>query len=209
VKTYVKLLQKYERDLKKKFKKKGLTITVSGPAGSGKSTGAKAIAKALKLRYFYVGEIFRKMAKERKMSLEEFSEKREKEVDLEADKKTLEFAIKGGVVLDGRLTGWVAGDWADVKIYYDTPLEVRAERVAKRDKKSKEEALEDIRKRDEEDNRKYKEIYKIDLFNKSIYDIIIDNSNFSLKDAKSIPVKLVREFLKVKGGKNESNSDKL
>lgn len=198
VKTYIKFLEPFEKEFAKRIKKKGLTITVSGPAGSGKSTGAKAIAKALRLKYVYVGKIFRDIAKRRGLSLEEFSALREKEVDWEADKRTLKLAMKGNVVLDGRLTGWVAGDWADLKIYYECPLEIRAERAAERDKKSKEEALRDIKKRDEEDNKKYKKLYGIDLFDKSIYDLIIDNSKFSLKDAKTIPVKLVKEFLKKK-----------
>ena len=198
VKTYIKFLEPFEKEFAKRIKKKGLTITVSGPACSGKSTGAKAIAKALRLKYVYVGKIFRDIAKRRGLSLEEFSALREKEVDWEADKRTLKLAMKGNVVLDGRLTGWVAGDWADLKIYYECPLEIRAERAAERDKKSKEEALRDIKKRDEEDNKKYKKLYGIDLFDKSIYDLIIDNSKFSLKDAKTIPVKLVKEFLKKK-----------
>ena len=198
VKTYIKFLEPFEKEFAKKIKKKGLTITVSGPAGSGKSTGAKAIAKALRLKYVYVGKIFRDIAKRRGLSLEEFSALREKEVDWEADKRTLKLAMKGNVVLDGRLTGWVAGDWADLKIYYECPLEIRAERAAERDKKSKEEALRDIKKRDEEDNKKYKKLYGIDLFDKSIYDLIIDNSKFSLEDAKTIPVKLVKEFLRKK-----------
>lgn len=196
--TYIKLFKPLEEELKKKIEKKGLTITVDGLSGSGKSTGAKAIAKAFKLKYVYVGEIFRKLAKEKRLSLEEFCAIREKEVDLEADKKTLKLAMKGNVVLDGRLTGWVAGDWADLKIYYDTPLEIRAKRVAKRDKKSEEEALKDLRKRDKEDGKKYKKIYGIDPSDKSIYDLIIDNSNFTLEDAKTIPVKLVKKFLKTK-----------
>ncbi|MEM5790806.1 MAG: cytidylate kinase family protein [Candidatus Aenigmatarchaeota archaeon] len=196
--TYIKFFEPIEEELKKKIKKKGLTITVDGPSGSGKSTGAKAIAKAFNLKYVYVGEIFRKLAKERGLSLEKFCAKREKEVDLEADKRTLKLAMKGNVVLDGRITGWVAGDWTDVKIYYDTPLEIRAKRVAKRDKKSFKDALKDLKKRDKDNSKRYKEIYGIDSFDKSIYDLIIDNSNFTLKDAKIIPVKLVKDFLEKK-----------
>lgn len=196
--TYIKFFKPIEKELKKKIRKKGLTITVDGPSGSGKSTGAKAIAKALKLNYFYVGEIFRKLAKERGLSLEKFCAIREKEIDLEADKRTLELSMRGNVVLDGRITGWVAGDWADIKIYYDTPLEIRAKRVAKRDKKSFENTLKDLKERDENDRKKYKEIYGIDSFDKSIYNLIIDNSNFTLKDAKIFPVKLVKDFLRKK-----------
>ena len=49
---------------------KGLIITMSGPHGTGKSTYAKALAKALNLRYVSAGELFRNLAQQHKMSLE-------------------------------------------------------------------------------------------------------------------------------------------
>lgn len=198
MKTYIKFLESFEKELKEKIKKKGLTIVVAGPACSGKTTGAKAIAKALNLQYVSAGEVFRNVAKERGIPLEEFSAIREKEIDYEIDKKTLEFAIQGNCVLDGRLVAWVAGDWADVKIYYDCPLEVRAERAIKRDKIPKEKAIEIIKKRDSEDNKKYIELYGIDSFNKSIYDIIIDNEKISKEESEKIAVEKTKEFLKKK-----------
>jgi cytidylate kinase len=196
MRTYLKFLYPYERELEKKLRKKGLTITVSGLTGSGKTTGAEAIAEALNLKYYEAGSIQKSLAKKKKISLEEQVKTRNKEVDYHIDKKTLEFAISGNCVLVGRLTGWVAGKWADVRIFYDTPFEVRAKRVAKREGISVEEAKKKVKLRDLEDRKKYKKIYGIDLKDKSIYDIVFDNSKVSLERSKKLIVKIVKEFLK-------------
>lgn len=196
MRTYVKFLEPFEKELMKRIKKKGLTITVSGSSGSGKSTGAKAIAKAFNLRYISAGEIQRRIAKEKGITLEEQVKLRGSEVDHEMDRRNLEFAMEGNAVIDARLSGWCAGDWADVRIFYDTPLKVRAQRVAKRDKISFKEALENIKNRDEEDNKKYKQLYGIDAFDKSIYNIVIDNEKLTKREARTVPVKLVKEILK-------------
>jgi cytidylate kinase len=194
-KTYIKFLKPYEKELAKNIKKKGLTITVSGISGAGKTDGARALAKAFNLKYIFAGQIFRQIAKKRKIPLEQLSAIREPEIDHETDRRNLEFAMKGNAVLDGRLTGWVAGDWADVKIFYECPLGVRAKRVAKRDNISVEETRKRLEKRDKEDHEKYRKLYGIDSYDKSIYDIVINNEKLPKSKAKIVPVKLVREFL--------------
>lgn len=202
MRTKIDFLKQFEDEFKKT--KKRLTITVSGPASSGKTTGAKAIASAFNLRYFSAGEIFRDMAKKRRIPLERFSEIREREVDYEIDKNILRLAMEGNCVLDGRLTGWAAGDHAEAKIYYECSLKTRAERAAKRDKKPFEESLRDIKRRDEEDNKKYKKLYGIDLFDKSIYNVIINNEKITLRENEIIAVKRVRKIIK-KALKNNPN----
>ncbi len=195
-KTYIKFLESYEEKLSKKIKKKGLTITVSGKSGSGKSLGAMAIAKALKLKYVSAGQILRDIAKKKGINIIKMSEIREPEIDHEMDRQTLKLAMEGNVVLDGRLTGWAAGDWADVKIYYVCSMKVKAERVAERDNTSVEESEKMITKRDKEDHKKYYELYGINSYDESIYDIIINNEKLTKKEAEVVPVKLVKNFLK-------------
>ena len=197
-KTYIKFLEPYEKELSKKIKKKGLTITVSGKSGSGKSLGAMAIAKALKLKYVSAGQILRNIAKEKGIHLVKMSEIRGPEIDHNMDRQTLKLAMKGNVVLDGRLTSWAAGDWADVKIYYVCSIKTKAKRVAERDNVSVKEAEKMIMKRDKEDYKKYDELYGINSYDESIYDIIINNEKLTKKEAEIVPVKLVREFLKKK-----------
>jgi len=197
-KTFIKFLQPFEKEFSGKIKKKGLTITVSGNSGSGKSLGAKSIAKVFNLKHVKAGEILRELAKMKKISVVKMSEIREPEIDYKMDKRSLKLAMEGNVVLDARLSGWVAGNWADVKIFYECSLDVKAKRVAKRDNISVEEALERLKKRDEQDHEKYQKLYSVDSFDKSIYDIIINNEKLSLEEAKTVPVKLVKEFLKRK-----------
>ena len=67
MRTYIKFLEPYEKELSKKIRKKGLTITVSGVSGSGKSTVAKTIVKEFGLRHVHSGKIFREEAEKRGM----------------------------------------------------------------------------------------------------------------------------------------------
>jgi cytidylate kinase len=142
------------------------------------------------------GEIQRQIAKEKGISLEEQVDTREAEIDHLMDRRSLKLAMQGGVVLDGRLTGWAAGEWADVKVWYECPLKTRAKRVAKRDNISFEESFKKVKNRDEDDRKKYLKLYGIDSFDRSIYDIKINNEKLTKRQAKSVPVKLVKQFLK-------------
>jgi len=195
MKTYIKFLEKFEKEFAKKITKKGLTITVSGVSGAGKTDAAKALAKSFKLKYVSAGEIQRQVAKERGISLEEQVDIRGPEIDHAMDERSLKLAMQGKVVLDGRLTGWAAGDWANVKVWYECPLKVRAKRVANRDNIPFEESFKNLKERDGDDREKYLKLYGIDSFNTSIYDIKINNEKLTKGQAKIVPVKLVKKFL--------------
>jgi cytidylate kinase len=195
--TFIKQLKRDEENFEKDYpKQEGLTITVSGLASSGKSVGAKALAKHFKLEYVSAGDIVRQLAKERNISLHEICHNVTKDVDLEIDKITIKHAIKGKVVLDGRLTGWAAGEHATVRIIYITPFDVRVKRFAERENVNIEEARNFVEKRDNKDIQRYKNHYGIDIRDSSIYHIQIDNSGWTLEDAKTKPIELVEEFLK-------------
>ena len=85
--TYLKFLEAYERKLSKRIKKKGLTITVSGVSGAGKTDAARALAKAFRLKYVSAGQILREVAKKRKIPLEEIVKIRKAEIDHDMDKR--------------------------------------------------------------------------------------------------------------------------
>ena len=191
--TYISKLKDFEKGLN--FKKKGITITVSGKTGVGKTVISKTLAKIFKLKHVSAGDIFRAEAKRRKLALEEFSKIREPEIDIELDKRTLELAKKGNVVLNGRLTGWVAGDNADIRIWVKAPMRLKAKRVAKRDKLTIKEAKEKIKKRDEYDAKVYKKLYGIDINDTSIYNLIITNGDIPLEKLKKLVVSKVKKLL--------------
>ena len=179
--TLLKFLEPYEKKLVKKVERKGLIITVSGKAGTGKSTIARMIADEMELRYFYPPSIYREMSKEKGVVLEKLVENAERETDYEIEKKTFEEGLKGNVVIDSRLSGFIMGGFANFKIFVTCDTEKRIERVVERDGISKEEASERIKKRDEIDTTKYKRLYAIDMEDTSIYDMVFDNSG-SLED---------------------------
>ena len=62
-------------------------ITIAGLPGSGKSSTAKAVALALGYEHFSSGDLFRKMAEDRGLSVEEinFAAEKQKEIDKEVD----------------------------------------------------------------------------------------------------------------------------
>ena len=197
--TKVGFLKPLEKNIARTVRKKGLTVTVSGLSKTGKSTIAKSISRALNLRYVSAGEIQRQLARENGISLEKQVRTRKAGVDYTMDRRSLEFAMRGGVLIDARLSGWVAGDWSDARIFVKCSLTDRAERLAKDERISVKAAKESIRKRDSDDSRRYKQIYGIDQTDESIYDIVLDNSRMTLREAKTVPVKFVKELLKVKG----------
>ena len=97
-----------------------MIITISGKAGSGKSTAAKELAKKLKLKHYSIGDLMRQIAKEKNMSLNELSKSAEKDksIDLALDKKQIELRDKTDFVIDGRLTAYFI-PYANLKVFLE------------------------------------------------------------------------------------------
>jgi len=160
-----------------------MIITISGKAGSGKSTVAKALAKKLKLKHYSIGDLMRQMAKEKGISLLELSKiaEEDKKIDRELDKRQIQLGKKEkNFVIDGRLTAYFIKK-ADVKIFLDCDDGVRAKRILKDNEryekeKNLKEIMKNIKKREESERKRYKKYYKVDYCNKELYDMIIDTS---------------------------------
>lgn len=156
------------------------TITISGTPGSGKSTVAELLKDQLHLPYVYSGLLFRRLAKQHNMNLEKFGSYCENndEIDRQLDAKQVDILRKGNVILEGRLAGWLAylNNIPAFKIMLDAPLDVRSQRVKKRENGSVEKRKEEIVKREKSERVRYQKFYNIDLNNTSIYDLVIDTS---------------------------------
>jgi cytidylate kinase len=168
-----------------------MIITIGGLPGTGTTTIAKMIAEKYNLRHVCAGFIFREMAKEMGMDLQEFSKYAEqhREVDEEIDRRQVEIAKQGNVVLEGRLAAWMLlknGIEPDLTIWFKAPLEVRAERISKRENVDKEIALKKMVEREASEKKRYKEIYNIDLDDLSIYDLVIDTSKWDVEGVFNI-----------------------
>lgn len=199
MKTFLKCLESHEKDNEKKTVKKGITITVSGVSGVGKGTITETVAKDLGLQKIVMGDIFRSIAKQRNMGLENFSAVREDEIDYEIEKTCLELAMAGNVVLDGRMTGMAAGNNADCRLLVECEMGKKSLRVAKRENISPQEATTRLKARDASDSAKYLQLYGFDCSDRSFYDAIIDTTNMDIETSKKEAVKIVRQILKDRG----------
>lgn len=156
-------------------------ITVSGPAGSGKTTYAKKLAQHLDLQYLSAGEIFRQIAKKMEKTLAELSGQCESthEIDRKIDEQIKKKVSRGNVVADGRLTGYMLKDIADLKIYVIASPQTRIARIMKRDGVSESYAKEETLSRDRSEKNRFNEIYQINIDDLSIYDIILNTEKWS------------------------------
>jgi cytidylate kinase len=154
-------------------------LTISGPSGSGKTTVANGLSQRLGFAHISAGEVFRELARERALSLEQLSKLAEKdpEIDQMVDTRQAELAQSHeNVIVDGRLSGWVLK--GDVAVWLKAPLEVRAERIARREDKDRAIALRETRTRDSSEAARYLAFYNIDTVNLDIYDLIIDTRHW-------------------------------
>ncbi len=165
--------------LKKEFQ--NVIITVSGLPGSGTTTASELLVDKTGMDFISSGEIFRMMAEEHEMSLEEFSNLAEDDdrIDRELDQRMVEVAEKGKI-LEGRLTGHLIhrSEKKAYKVWLEAPLEVRVDRIAERE--GDQSGLKDkVVSREKSERKRYEEYYGIDLRDRSIYDQVIDSDKNS------------------------------
>jgi cytidylate kinase len=171
-----------------------VVICISGMAGTGKSTLAKKLAQKYGLKYFSGGDALRALAAEKGFRSSgngwwespeglDFLEKRAKDssFDKAVDAKLLEFAAKGNVLLDSWTMPWLVKD--GFKIWLAASAEKQAERIAKRDKMSLDEAKEALKKKEARTKSIYKELYGFALGEDfSPFNLILDTDNLGAEE---------------------------
>ncbi len=165
-------------------------ITVSGLPGSGTSTACKLLQEKLGWRYVNAGQIFRQLAADEGISLAELGRRAEADasIDRQLDQRMVEIARQEErVVLEGRLTGWMARRHAlsACKVWCQAPLEVRAARVSGREQQSLEQARDEIAARERSERQRYARHHHIDLEDLSIYDMVTDTAAHSPEEVVS------------------------
>jgi len=183
------------RDKKPERKaKEPIVICICGMAGSGKSTVAKKLAEKYGLKYYSGGEALKALAAEEGFrplrrgwwETEEgtcFLEKRAKDprFDKAVDKKLLELAKQGNVVLDSWTMPWLLKK--GFKIWLEASPVKRAERIVKRDGISLREALKALRNKDEQTKTIYKKIYAFGLGEDfRPFHLILDTDNLKAEE---------------------------
>lgn len=169
---------------------------MAGPHGSGRSTQARFIAESFDLRYISAGMIFRERAEELGLSLEEMSRKAavDRDFDNYLDARTKEESRRGGVVIDATLSGWMAED-PDLRIYLSCPLDERVRRIAEREDRALEEVDRETRFREENELRRFREGYGVDLEDLCVYDLVVNTGLFDAAGVARILKNVVDEYL--------------
>lgn len=167
-------------------------ITISGHLGSGKSTVAKMFAKRNNFIYFSTGTIMRRMAQEMNIDVLELNKLSfsDPKYDKLIDDGVVEFAKQHkdeNVIFDSRMA-WHFVPGA-VKIYLTVCEDAAAKRVfgdtlrGEVEKyKDAEHAKKSLYARLEEEKKRYKHIYGVDVSDLSNYQYVIDTSLLSVEE---------------------------
>lgn len=187
-----------------------IVICISGFAGSGKSTLGRKLSGALNLRYVSGGDGLKMLAIERGYKpggnewweTEEgfrFLEERTRnpEFDKDVDKKLLELAGEGSVVIDSWVLPWLYK--GGFNVWLKARPEVRARRISRRSGVTIEEALEMIHKRDRESAELYERLYGI-LLGRDFepFHLVLDTSELDEDAVYRIVLYAVKEYFKLR-----------
>ena len=162
-----------------------MIITIAGLSGSGKNTVGEIVAEKLRLRL--VDPTFKTLAEERRMDLMEFHRKAEKEhnIDKNFDAALIAEVEKGPCVVTTWLAPWMVLN-ADLRVWISASQHARAARVAARDGMTREQALAHLAERDASNRTRYLDVYRIDIYDHSDFDIVINSEKFKPEEAADI-----------------------
>jgi len=176
-----------------------MIITISGQAGSGKSTVAAALAKKLGFRHYSIGDIRRKMAKERGITLAELNKLGEKEMFTDKDVDGYQKGLgekEDNFVIDGRLSFHFIPH--SVKVYLKADINARVKRVFQDERTEEhfhntEDTKKALEEREKSDTKRYKKYYNLDCNDRKHYDLVIDSSEIPAENAVEKILKFVKE----------------
>jgi CMP/dCMP kinase len=171
-----------------------LRILLSGLSGTGSTTAAKRIAADLGLEYVYGGQIFRNLAVERGVSLEELAESLEQDQDTEReiDRRLIAAGTQDDVLIEGRTIGWIfPWDVPALSIWLTCDLEERLQRVQGREHHPR--SAENLLRREASDNRRYQALYGIEPEDYSPFDLVVDTTTLPVEQVVEAIEAFVRE----------------
>ena len=173
-------------------------VRVGGNLGAGKTTLCEKLAEYLGYRYFCTGGIFREMAKERGLTIEEFYSQIASEPMLErgVDNRQIELmSACDDLVVEGRIAAFLPCSFKAVNVFLKVSEEEGVRRMLKREE-NKEHSLEEMlnlsRHRVKEEREHYRTLYGInDHLDEREYDIIIDTTWMSPEEALTATIRAI------------------
>ena len=186
------------------------SIIISGPPAIGKTTIAKGLAKEFGLLHLSGGDILKELAEEEGFETRgddwwdtqegmNFLSQRQKnsEFDKNVDDKLKKLFSKGDVVITSYTLPWIVK--GGVKIWLAGSKENSTQRMITRDNLSKNDALEIVQKRYNENKVIYKTLYGF-VFGEdlSVFDKIIETDDLNAEQVLEIAKSTVRNFFEAK-----------
>ena len=163
-------------------------ITLSGRPGSGKSSTADKVAEHLSYTRHSSGDMVRRFLKANHMTLEEYNNRAEDnhELDASVDEQLRALREQNDIIVDSRLGFyWIPESF---KVYLDLDLDVATARIYKDVIENKNrsavgtsgtslpEVSRQVRERMEAEQRRFRQMYGVDPYDRSHFDLIIDTS---------------------------------
>lgn len=158
-----------------------LTVTVGGLPGTGTSTLCRLLQAELALPYTYAGALFRGEAARRGMSLAEFGAlcQRDPSIDAALDDRQIGLLRNGGLILEGRLSGWLAHRHKvpAFKVWLTCEPKERVRRIVERDGGDPDTQLKLTEQREQSEQDRYRRYYGADPTDTSRYDLVLDTTH--------------------------------
>ena len=182
------------------------SIIISGPPAVGKTTIAKGIAKEFGLTHLSGGDILKEIAEEEgfktggddwwdtQEGMNFLSQRQENsEFDKKVDDKLKKHFLDGNVVITSYTLPWLVE--GGVKIWLEGSKENSAQRMTTRDNMSKDNALEIVQKRYQENKKIYKALYGFEFGEDlSLFDKVIETDGLNASQVLDIAKTVVRKL---------------
>jgi len=182
------------------------SIIISGPPAIGKTTIAKGLAKEFGLTHLSGGDILKELAEEEgfetkgddwwdtQEGIDFLSQRQENsEFDKKVDDKLKKHFLDGNVVITSYTLPWLVE--GGVKIWLEGSKENSAQRMTTRDNMSKDNALEIVQKRYQENKKIYKALYGFEFGEDlSLFDKVIETDGLNASEVLDIAKIVVRKL---------------
>ncbi len=163
-------------------------ITIAGKPGSGKSTTSNKVASALSYEHFSSGDLFRAIAKDKGIDINEINTlaESEKSIDHAVDEKLQEMGrTKSDLVIDSRMAWhWMPESF---KVYLDLDLNEAAKRIISTMNPERLEVekipsnptkyTESLQNRLDSETKRYQDLYQANPYDTNNYDLVVDTFN--------------------------------
>jgi len=163
-----------------------MIITMSGKAWSGKGTISKLLAEKLGYEHISIGGIKRKLAHEMGLTISQFDilwekpENKEK-FDLKYEEYQKNLPLDSKIILDGRMAFFCQPD--SFKVFLDIDDDEAARRIFNDKERIGDEyaSLEAVKeatiKRNEENVKRFKDLYGIDISDPANYNLVVNTTD--------------------------------